>query len=141
MSQHPIPFAQRARLRTPPLRQPHLQHLVRFRFVIPDGDRRYFPLSGRAVNQPHPVAPRQHHVVRELVLRHDGDDLEGLPLLTRQQLKQCRRAWPCRIERRERIGRQIGAIDEIHNNECRRARRQPSIAASIDDIIQAADRR
>jgi hypothetical protein len=44
------------------------QQLVSVRKMIPDGDRRDSPQSGRSIHQDPPVAPRYDNVVGKLVL-------------------------------------------------------------------------
>ena len=62
--------------RLPAAPQARLQELIGGRPMVPDGDRRHRPQSGRVVDDVNPVLPRDDHIVRELVLH---DDIDGQP--------------------------------------------------------------
>jgi hypothetical protein len=50
MTQHPVAVTQWARYRPPPAGDARGQQFIRVRAMVPHGDRRDFPLSGRLQN-------------------------------------------------------------------------------------------
>ena len=56
--------------RQPAPRQACFQQEIGCGTLIPDGDRRHHPESGRVINKPKPVATSDQDIVAEFVLRH-----------------------------------------------------------------------
>ena len=72
MTQNAIAALQLGCGRAPPAREPLSEELVRGRLMWPHGDRRDGSESGR-IEAEERTAERQNHVVREFILRDDGE--------------------------------------------------------------------
>ncbi len=70
MPKHNLALNSRRGGRRPAARQSSLQELIGRRSVVPDGDRRHDPESGRIINQPQPTPIRDQDIVAVLILRH-----------------------------------------------------------------------
>src|SRR6266513_536407 len=78
--EHPIAALQSTRRRLPPAGKARVEQLAIGGLVAPDGDRRHGPQSGCVIDEIASLE-RNEHVMRVLVLRQDGRDLERRALL------------------------------------------------------------